>query len=164
MLMTVVIMIGCSDDEVREGQEEKDVDISLSEKEQVNSETAMYENETFGVAVYEQEGWSLSKEENDPTNVVFEHEDVTSILTLLTTKKSVQDLKDELLSGANNVTVVEDEEQFLAYETDRQESVRSDVYFSISNGNTIVLTFVTAADEYGEVEDVILGFHEQVKY
>ncbi|WP_411953885.1 hypothetical protein ACKXGF_11650 [Alkalibacillus sp. S2W] len=163
IVFIIILLSGCSDDD-NSAQSEESVGGDKSEEQTSTSEELLYDHKDTGVSVGYEEGWEMIEESKDPVNVTFQHDHILSVLTVLDDKQKVQSLKDELLQGANKASVVDESDRFIAYETNREESMRTEVYFMNDKEKTVMLSFVTAKDRYDKVEDDIASFRSKLNY
>ncbi|MDQ0159645.1 hypothetical protein [Alkalibacillus salilacus] len=163
IVFIIVLLTGCSNNE-NSAQSQESVGDDKSGEQASTSDELLYDHEDMGLSVGYEKGWEMIEESKDPVNVTFQHDHILSVLTVLSGNKEVQTLKDELLQGANKASVVDESDRFIAYETDREESMRTEVYFMDDKEKTVMLSFVTAKDKYESVEKDITSFRSQLNY
>lgn len=127
LLIFILLFIGCSsnsnsNEQMINEETHKKVNETLHEAEKM-----LYENNHTGIRIEDVEGFTL-KQESDKT-VTFTNETVTAIISVLETGRTKEEIQDELLTGLGNVTFIEETDQYIAWKSDRNESIRTDVYF-----------------------------------
>ncbi|MFC4410909.1 hypothetical protein ACFOZY_10820 [Chungangia koreensis] len=155
LVILAILAAGCGKEEAPQADEQKG---SQSE------ETVLYVNPEQGIEITNGEGWTKKEEISEPFNVRFENEKATVIITMISNKKSVDEIKDELISGAGEVTILEEEDHSVSFQTKRKESIRSDVFIERSDEESRVIIFMTPAGEYENNKAKFDEFKENIHF
>lgn len=154
-LLMVLLLFGCSN-------KIEETPLIPNDEAQDNYERkALYENEEFGVLVHELEGFVLKKETE--RTATFMNEKLTVIISVIKEMKSKQEIKDELLKGIGEVTMIADDDHYIAWKSDRKESIRTDVYIDETTERTILIMFMTPLKDYQINESKIELFKDKVE-
>lgn len=106
----------------------------------------LYENPDQGVRVLEIDGWVIEKE--TATSVTFKNEKIVAIISVIPKGDTVAEIKQELLSAAGEVTVTEEGPSYISWQTERNESIHTDVYIDENQDRNVITTFLTPLDVY----------------
>lgn len=124
------------------------------------AEKMLYENNHTGIRIEDVEGFTL-KQESDKT-VTFTNETVTAIISVLETGRTKEEIQDELLTGLGNVTFIEETDQYIAWKSDRNESIRTDVYFKENKQYSVLVVFMTPMKDYQQNSNRIETFIDSI--
>ncbi|RPF53248.1 hypothetical protein [Aquisalibacillus elongatus] len=149
----LLVLSGCGAD-----AEEKD-----QQEDQAKEETKDTLYEEGGLVVSNVSGWSIGKEKKEPLTVNFNHQDLKAIATVVETEKDFNQIKDELLAGAGDVEVIEEQEESFSYQTKNKESIRTDVYLEQDEEQTLILSFLSKTNVYEDVKETIEEFQSAVE-
>jgi hypothetical protein len=110
----------------------------------------LYENEEFGISIQKNSEWNLqSKEENDNLNIILSQEKLTAIVSSVSTSKSFDEIKAELLVGAGDVEFISDDDSTLSFQSKLKNAIRTDVYFKKQSGvNNYIIIFMSPVSQY----------------
>ncbi|WP_096200661.1 hypothetical protein [Bacillus sp. FJAT-45350] len=150
---TLLLSTGCAKDVVHSSYEveEKKPVVQLVEVETMS----LYEK------LNEMQGWSIEKEisANPPTiSIIHEKQNVKGVFSVIETDKAIISIQEELLRSAGNVIVIEQTKNHLAYQTDRKDSVRTDIFTEQVDGKTTIFTLITPLHEYEQNQGIIMEF------
>ncbi|WP_054752056.1 hypothetical protein [Piscibacillus salipiscarius] len=84
-------------------------------------------------------------------------------MTIFDTQKSFNQIKDELIAGAGDVEVIEEEEDYFSYQSKNKESIKTEVYLKQNGQQTLVLSFLANKNQFDELSDTIKEFQSAVK-
>lgn len=136
VVLTVLAGSGCA-------KEAKQIDT------QHQHQAIVYENPEVGLRVYETLNWAIDKDTTrTQSNVMFANGNLKAIITMIPNSKSFEEIKQELKIGAGKVTVITETDDYLAFQSDRQESIRTDIYISEHGGHIAIITFMTPLNDY----------------
>ncbi|MCD8500736.1 MAG: hypothetical protein LRY71_02450 [Bacillaceae bacterium] len=124
------------------------------------AEKMLYENDHTGIRIGDVEGFIL-KQEGDKT-VTFTNETVTAIISVLETGRTKEEIKDELLKGIGNVTFIEETDKYIAWKSDRNESIRTDVYLKENKQYSVLVVFMTPMKDYQQNSNKIKTFLDRI--
>ncbi|TFB21808.1 hypothetical protein E3U55_08270 [Filobacillus milosensis] len=157
----LLVLSGCgADAEEKEEQPQKTEQQEEQAKKEDTQQEALYKK--GGLVVSEVSGWSVGKEKEDPLTVNFNHQNLKAIASVINTDKSFEQLKNELLNGAGDVEVLKEEDGHFSYHSKHEESIRTDVYITQHDQQTLVLSFLSKTDVYDEVKASIKEFQSAV--
>ncbi|MCG1027458.1 hypothetical protein J5S49_04055 [Virgibacillus halodenitrificans] len=124
----------------------------------------MYENEEFNLKVKETDGWKLAKANvnGSKLNAKFEKDTINAIISSLTTKKSFKIIKNELVTGAEKVEILEEKENYISFESTMKTKIRTDIYLEKQGDYTYIFTFVTPVADYKEVNNEINKLRQNI--
>lgn len=124
-------MTACSSEQAATIEENAPTN-TASESTPSDTKQVIYSNIDTGLVVYQTDGWTLEKEtETDKgLNITFGNEKVKGILTIISTDKSFDDIKNELKIGAGKVEIIDESDEYLAFKSLRKESMRTDIYIN----------------------------------
>ncbi|APC46948.1 hypothetical protein BME96_01510 [Virgibacillus halodenitrificans] len=124
----------------------------------------LYENEEFNVKVKETDGWKLAKANmnGNKLNAKFEKDTINAIISSLTTKKSFKIIKNELVTGAGKVEILEEKENYISFESTMKTKIRTDIYLEKQGDYTYIFTFVTPVADYKEVNNEINKLRQNI--
>jgi len=151
----VILIAGCGNEKAPEAQEKKG---------DQPDESVLYINPEQGLEITNSEGWTKKEEISDPFNVRFENEKSTVIISEISIKKSVDEIKDELISSAGKVTLLNEDDNSVSFQTDRKESIRSDVFVEQSDEENRVIIFMSPAAEYEKNKVKFDEFKENIHF
>lgn len=149
-----ILIAGCGNGGAPEAEEQKG---------NQPGESVLYENEQ-GLKITNSEGWTKKEETSDPFNIRFENEQSTAIISVISNEKSVEEIKDELISGAGEITILDEGDDFVSFQTDRKESIRSDVFVERSDEESRVIIFMTPAADYEKNKAKFDEFRENIHF
>lgn len=155
LFVFILILAGCSEKSPLE------VEADGSEKQE---NTILYENVEHGLMIDEVQGWSYTKEVLQPFNVSFTNDQASVIVSILSNEKTVEEMKDEILLGAGDVTIIEEDEDALSYKTNRKESVRTNLYIERTENDTRLLIFMTPFNEYEKNKEKFDRFKSNIHF
>lgn len=154
LVVLAILAAGCGKEEAPQAEGKKG---SQSEK------TVLYESDK-GLKITNGDGWTKKEEISEPFNVRFENEKATVIISKISNKKSNGEIKDELISGAGEVTILAEEDNSVSFQTERKESIRSDVYIERSDEESRVIIFMTPAEEYENNKAKFDEFKDNIQF
>lgn len=130
-ILSVALMTACSSEQAATIEENAPTN-TASESTPSDTKQVIYSNIDTGLVVYQTDGWTLEKEtETDKgLNITFGNEKVKGILTIISTDKSFDDIKNELKIGAGKVEIIDESDEYLAFKSLRKESMRTDIYIN----------------------------------
>ncbi len=134
-----------------------------TEKEQ-KDKNYLYESET--VKVTETSGWQHRDRSSKygEENILFQNGNVKAILTLVSSEKSLDEIKSELKSSFGNSEAIEENENYLSLKSKRKESVQTDIYLNSGDEQTGILIFMAPFEEYETNQAVIEEFKKNVQF
>ncbi|MCP8615338.1 hypothetical protein [Salirhabdus salicampi] len=109
---------------------------------------AMYESDQL--TVFETTGWEITDEKlaSNRLNVMLNGDKVKAILTVVPNEKSFDEVKQELKTGAGDVEIIQEEDNYLSFQSKRNESIKTEVYLREEHNNVYVFTFMVPVTEY----------------
>ena len=117
--------------------------------EEVTQRLLLLEDEDASVRVYETPGWQLEQEaETEQFQATFQHEKLKAIMTTVSNEMPLAEIKRDVKVGAGKVTIIEEKDDYLAFQSDRKESIRSDVFIEKGQADTLVMIFMTPVELY----------------
>ena len=153
IFITVILIAasGCS-------TKEKEIDIP-------NKPGILYDNNDAGLRVYQTPDWYLEREVViEQLNVTFSDGKAKAIITVISSEKSIDEIKQELILGAGEVTVIEESDGYVAFESESTESIRTDVYISQTESSTGIVAFMAPSEDYEEVQESIGAFKDNIEF
>ncbi|WP_209121436.1 hypothetical protein [Alkalihalobacillus sp. BA299] len=145
-LCSVFLMTGCGSNDTSQEQNGEEAEVH-SEADDVQA--LLYENSEAGFRVYETSNWEFKKETgNESVNVTFENDQAKAIITVVSTNKQLEEIKKELKTALKKSTIIEETEHYLAFQSDRKESIRSDIYIDQRENGTSIITFMVPAEDF----------------
>ncbi len=158
LLIIILLFTGCSS-KSNEQMINEDTHKKSNETLQ-EAEKMLYENDHTGIRIGDVEGFIL-KQEGDKT-VTFTNETVTAIISVLETGRTKEEIKDELLKGIGNVTFIEETDKYIAWKSDRNESIRTDVYLKENKQYSVLVVFMTPMKDYQQNSNKIKTFLDRI--
>ena len=149
----VVLLAGCGDGDSPKAQEKTDGQ---------QQQSALYKSDQLEIT--NGEGWTKKEEIEEPFNIRFENDNATVIISEISNKKSVDEIKDELIQSAGEVTILNEGEDFVSFQTNRKESIRSDVAIERTNSESRVIIFMTPTAEYENNKEKFDTFKENIHF
>lgn len=149
-VLTFLAVTGCT-----QAQQQKDME---------QKKVIQYENEEVGLIVYETQSWMM--EEETPTkqfSVTFTNDYSKAIITVISNEKSFEEIKRELKVGAGKVSVLEETSDYLAFKSERLESIRTDIYIIQKGGHIGIITMMTPLKNYEVNQNSIQDFVKNVE-
>ncbi|KHF38705.1 hypothetical protein [Halalkalibacter okhensis] len=160
LMCSLLLLGGCASATGSGSQEVTDIE-EVTEHEQV----VMYENSDKGIKVYELPNWEFEEQlEKDQFNVIFQSDKGKAIITVLDSIKDVEDIKNELMIGVGTSTIIEETDHYFAFESERKESIRADIYIEQQGQKVTILTFMTPLDDYEEKIESIEEFKQHIDF
>jgi hypothetical protein len=163
LICSLFLIAGCSTPNSSDNQEVAgpEGDIEEIEKEQV----IMYEHTDRGIRVYETPNWEFGEQsEGEQINVTFHSEKGKAIITVLTSNKDLDEIKQELMIGVGKSNIIEETDNYFAFQSERKESIRTDVYIDQQGQRVNILTFMTPVDDYEENIEYIKEFKRHIEF
>jgi hypothetical protein len=161
LILLVTLLTACSSEQTTT-EEEKVPATTAAESPTSDTKTAIYTDTETGLAVYETEGWVFEKESKTGkgVNVTFSNEKVKGILSILSTDKSFDEIKNELKVGAGQIEIIDESDEYLSFKSLRKESIRTDIYLNrLPEGNVYIFSFLTPAEQFldnqGKIEAIL---------
>ncbi len=151
LILLLTALVGCS-----KATTEEVVDDILS-KDGNN----FYDNAELGISIEAEADWVIEKETSQ--TVKFTRDDLIALVSVIPKEKTVSEIKKELLAGAGEVTVVGEGLNFIAWKTERKESIRTQVWIEEKSDRQIVVTMMTPNDSYEGNRELMDDFRETIK-
>lgn len=143
-------LVGCS-----KGSED------ISQPIQGSNEGFFYYNQELGIQIAEAADWVLEKETSN--SVKFTSEKSIGLLSVVSKEKSVAEIKKELLGGAGDVMVIGEGLNFIAWKSERQESIRTEVWVEEKGDRYVIITLMTPEKHYEEKKEKLETFRHNIK-
>ncbi|KUO58990.1 MAG: hypothetical protein APF84_05915 [Gracilibacter sp. BRH_c7a] len=155
LAITLLAVNGCSQAEQPENMDKEQTD---------NTKIILYENTQVGLRVYETKNWVTNQEPTaEPFSVTFSNEHSKAILSVISNEKSFEEIKRELKVGAGKVIVLEEIGDYLAFQSERLESIRTDIYIEQIGARIGIITFMTPLKDYELSQDSIEAFKKNIE-
>lgn len=123
-----------------------------------------YENVEAGLKIYESSDWTLDSEVSiEPFNATFKQGNVRAIVSIIPSVKTLDQIKQELHLDRDFVEVIEESDHRLSFQTNQKESIRSDIYAQQTDGETLILTFLTSIAEYEANQEKMEEFRNNIE-
>ncbi|MDR5658854.1 hypothetical protein RH915_05070 [Serpentinicella sp. ANB-PHB4] len=153
LILILLIASGCS---------KKHVD---TENQNIQEKAVLYENIDLGFRVFESSQWNVGEEStNGSFNVTFENNKLKAIVTILTSEKSVDEIKNDLKTGTRKANIIQDTKDSLIFESERKESIRTEIYIKDNRANKGIITFMTPVKDYENNKDAIDEFRRNLQF
>lgn len=149
MFSLLLLLVGCGNDPV---------DNSELEEEPMSF---FYEDPESDVRILEANEWLIEKE--TATSVKLKSKNLVAIVSVIPTEKSTSEIKQELKAGAGKITVIGEGSNFISWNTDRKESIRTNIYIDQVGDQTLIITLMTPNDEYELNKEKMEAFRENVE-
>lgn len=152
-LFFTLIISGCTEEALPDNKTEvKAVESVESEDTEI-----LYQNEEHGLTISENLEWELeSEKETDNLNIVLKHNKLKAIVSSVSSANSFEDIKTDLFKGAGNVSLVQDKEDFISFESSLKDSIRTDVYFrNQDDADHYIIIFMSQASNYDDNQEKI---------
>jgi hypothetical protein len=150
LLTFLIVLVGCgraTDEEI--------------ESKKVSTEASFYDNPEQGIRIETIDGWSIEKE--TAKSVKFTSDKIIAIISVIPREKTVSEIKKELLAGAGDVTVIGEGLNFVSWKSERQESIRTQVWVEEKADRHVIVTMMTPHELYEENQEKIEMFRESLK-
>ncbi|MFO8069168.1 MAG: hypothetical protein R6U02_04160 [Alkalibacterium sp.] len=143
---TLLLLVGCNDETLADAKSDE----SSIESHETAEKDFLYENEAFGIRISQSMEWRLeSEKESDNLTVVLNHNKLSAIVSSVSSTNTFEDIKKELLKGADKVSIIAEEDGYLSYKSKLKEPVRTDVYFEEHNDSkNYIIVFMSPSSEY----------------
>ena len=133
-------------------------------KDMEQEKVIQYENGEVGLRVYEAQSWMMDEEaKTKQFSVTFINDYSKAIITVISNEKSFEEIKRELKVGAGKVSVLEETNDYLAFKSERLESIRTDIYISQKGGHIGIVTIMTPLKNYESNQNSIQAFVNNVE-
>lgn len=149
-VLSFLVVNGCA-----QAQQPKDMD---------QKNVIQYENKEVGLRFYGTKNWAM--EEETPTNqfnVTFVNDYSKAIITVISNEKSFEEIKRELKIGTGKVIILEESNDYLAFKSERLESIRTDIYISQKGGHVGIVTIMTPLKNYEINQKSIIDFRNNIE-
>lgn len=165
LLLFAFILTGCgTQSETNDSNGTNNENTSQNQSQGKEQVEYLYENEEVGLKVAQTTGWNLKTEKTEPFNIVFENGQAQSIISVIESDKSFEDLKSEFLAGAGKVSVVANEENYLSYQSNRKESMETNIYLDKKGNETIIISFVYPTNKSETLADAKSNLRSNINY
>ncbi|MCL7748002.1 hypothetical protein [Halalkalibacter alkaliphilus] len=165
LICSILLITGCASPNSSDNQEISAGPEEVIEEVIEHEKIVMYENTDRGIRVYETPNWEFGEQsEGDQINVTFYSEKGKAIITVLSSKKDLEEIKQELMIGVGKSNIIEETDNYFAFQSERKESIRSDVYFEQQDQRVNILTFMTPVDDYEENIEYIKEFKQHIEF
>ncbi|MEN2768164.1 hypothetical protein [Ornithinibacillus xuwenensis] len=156
LLISFLLLAAC-------GTEESS-NTTTNEKENTQDEKAtfLFDSKEKGIKVEDASGWTLIEEQD--SNVVFENGTLKAIITVISEDNDFATLKQDLKTSAGDITVLEESDTQLSFQTNRKESIRSDISLYKEGTKTQIITFMTKVENYKSNQSLIEEFSKKIKF
>jgi hypothetical protein len=132
--------------------------------EQEEKKTYLYENGEVGLAVQQVEDWELVNVIDEGSlNVTFSTGQVDAIITAVKTDKDNEEIKTELMSGAGDIEVLEEEDNYISFQSKMSNSIHTDIYIEFAEDKTFIYTFICLTSQYNNAKPQIDRFLESIE-
>lgn len=121
----------------------------------------LYDNPDQGVRVLETKGWVIEKE--TATSAEFKNEKIIAIISVIPKGETVAEIKQQLVSAAGKITVTNEGPNIISWESERNESIHTDVYIEEKENQNVITTFLTPTNEYENNRAKIEEFHGNIE-
>ncbi|MBM7603962.1 hypothetical protein JOC75_001935 [Metabacillus crassostreae] len=158
ILSLTLFTVGCGKEETVESTSAT----SPSKEEQTQVKSLLYENEEKGIRVGDIKHWKLSKEQD--SNVVFQNENLQAIITILPNKQDIKSIKRDLIVGAGDITIIEETDKTLSFQSNRKESIQTDIFIFQVGEKMNIVTFVGKVDDDEMNRPKIVEFKEHIQF
>lgn len=154
------IVSGCSQ------QEESPVILDTAHE----NHAVVYENPKAGIRVYETPDWVVGTEVVEPLNVTFHYyptlgnQQLKAIITVISNESTFNEIKQEFLTGAGEVSIIHESDNHLAYKSERKESIRTDIYLQLDGLHTKIITFMMPLEDYEENQEQMEAFINNIEF
>lgn len=133
-------------------------------KDMEQKQEVLYENTEVGLRVYKTQNWVIDEEPTTKEfSVTFRDDYSKAIITVISNEKSFEEIKRELKVGAGKVSVLEETSDYLAFKSDRLESIRTDIHISQKGGHIGIVTIMTPLKNYESNQNSIQAFVNNVE-
>ncbi|RXJ01773.1 hypothetical protein DS745_09865 [Anaerobacillus alkaliphilus] len=120
-----------------------------------------YDNSELGISIEAETGWVLEKETSQ--TVKFTRDNIIGLISVIPKEKTVSEIKKELLSGAGEVTVVGEGLNFIAWKTELEESIRTQIWIEEKSDRQIIVTMMTPDEMFEGNRETIEDFREMIE-
>lgn len=128
------------------------------------NQAVLYENTELGLRVLKTQNWMIDEEPTTKQfNITFKNDYSKAIITVISNEKSFEEIKRELQTGAGEVSVLKETSDYLAFKSEREESIRTDIYISQRGTHTYIVTFMTPLKDYESNQESIEAFYKNVE-
>ncbi len=150
LALILIAVSGCS-----QAEQPKDIE----QKQEV-----LYENTEVGLRVYKTQNWVIDEEPiTKEFSVTFRNDYSKAIITVTSNEKSFEEIKRELKVGAGKVSVIKETNDYLAFKSERAESIRTDIYIIQRGAHTGIVTFMTPLKDFESNQGNIEAFNKNVE-
>ncbi|PXW92239.1 hypothetical protein DES38_103258 [Streptohalobacillus salinus] len=159
VLLSMVLLTACSTNTETSPEKEP----SRVEDDQTMTETALFfQSEEKGIMIEEANNFSFVAEKSN--TVSFQKEDLKAIISVLTPTNDLTNVKQALKDGSGNITVIEETDGYLAFQSNHAEPIRTEVYLTVTGSHTYVTTFMMKAPEYEQYFSDIEHFRDALTF
>ncbi len=161
VILLSIVLVGCQHDDLTNQavkQTTRDGDIVQKESIDLNEADVFYYNKEKGLIITENAGFTFVKEEQ--TTITFEKDRLKVILSVLSNEDSLSDIKTALKQSAGNITVLDETETFLSFQTVRNEPMRFDIYLTETTAHTYLTTFIAKAEYFDQQQPDMTAFND----
>ncbi|MGP4040718.1 hypothetical protein ACTWP4_12615 [Gracilibacillus sp. D59] len=161
--MKQVLIVSCLFFLMACGQGESATDLGENTG-QAEKQDVLYENDVFQIGGVD--GWSVEEEATaeQEQNIVFSNGTTRVIVSSVSKEQTVDLLKKNVLSSfSKKAELIEEDENYLAVQTNRNENIRGDIYFHQGSKHNVIFTFMTPEQHYQENKKQINAFNESIQ-
>lgn len=158
-LLTVLVLAACKADKANLEKEK-----STEKEEEVNQQTIIYEDDGTGIQIFKTDGWEKETEKKTPNgiHVTFSNDNINSIITVVSSAKSLEAVKNELKLGAGKIHVMNEKNNYLSFKSDRKESIQTEIFLKKEGDKIYVFTFIVPVKDYEVSKEKINSFIENI--
>jgi hypothetical protein len=159
LFLSALLLLGACGSESSQSNLEHNTQTNQTEEKEF-----LYESQV--IKVTETPGWKEDKNtsSNDKVNVMFQNGNVKAIVTMVSNEKSLEEIKNELKTAFGSAKEIEESDLYVAFKSNREESIRADIYLNRGDEQTGILIFMTPLQEFGASQPKIEEFKNNVQY
>ncbi|GEM03013.1 hypothetical protein HMI01_00010 [Halolactibacillus miurensis] len=160
IILSCLYLVGCQNEAAKseQVQQTQGGDTELIQSINQKEKGVFYFNSDKGLTLTENQGFQVIDEET--TTVTFEKDRLKVIVSVLTNEDSSTKIKTALKQSAGDIKILNEKEEFLSFQTLRNEPMRFDIYLTKTNEVTYLKTFIIKADYFDQQQSDIHAFND----